>query len=343
MARRKSSHSNKAAARSRAPAIELPTTESLAEYVELVLTMTEAAFNAAELDFGIIRQQRTVEVEMPADIRDTILRHVQLEADLESRLRSAHGESFELPLSLDDLAAICTALSTSLELVDEDDELAQVAAGMGECLTSVLSEFLMEIADEVAPKENSAGGKRKSAAAAAVYELKITLAGVNPPVWRRVEVRDCSLAELHRVIQRAMGWEFSHLYSFEVGKRQYGDPNMLDGAEGDDGDICLSDLVESRTKKFSYTYDFGDDWEHEIKIEKTLAAESKVKYPRCTDGARACPPEDCGGAWGYDSFLAAVRDPKHEQHNDMLEWCGGKFDPEAFDVERVNKALKPRK
>ena len=153
---------------------------------------------------------------------------------------------------------------------------------------------------------------------------------------------DCSLAELHDVIQNVMGWEFSHLYSFEVGKQQYGDPNMLDGAEGDDGEICLSDLVESRTKKFGYTYDFGDNWEHEIKIEKTLAAESKVRYPRCTEGARACPPEDCGGVWGYENFLAAVRDPQHEEHDDMLEWCGGKFDPEAFDVKRVNKTLKPR-
>jgi len=343
VARRKSSQSNKEAAHTRAPAIDLPMTETLAEYVELVLTMTEAAFNAAELDFGIIRQQRTVEVEFPADICDTILRHVQLDADLESRLKSAHGESFELPLSLDDLAAICTALSAPLELAEEDDELAQVAAGMGECLTSVLSEFLMEIADDVAPKEKSSGGKRKSAAPAAVYQLKITLEGVDPPVWRRVEVRDCTLAELHDVIQNAMGWDFSHLYSFQVGKREYGDPSMLDGAEGDDGDICLSDLVESKNKKFSYTYDFGDDWKHEIKIEKTLPVESKAKYPRCTDGARACPPEDCGGAYGYGNFLEAVRDPKHEEHGEMLEWCGGKFDPEAFDVKRVNKALRPRK
>lgn len=178
--------------------------------------------------------------------------------------------------------------------------------------------------------------------ASTVYQLKITLAGVKPPVWRRVEVADCSLAELHEVIQNVMGWDFSHLYCFEVGKQQYG-PDTLDDVDEDDGEIRLSDLVESRTSKFRYTYDFGDNWEHEIKIEKTLAAESKAKYPRCTEGARACPPEDCGGTWGYENFLEAVHDPKHEEHHDMLEWCGGKFDPEAFDVKRVNSALKPRK
>ena len=152
MARHKSYRSKPLSAHSRSPAIDRPMTDSLAEYVELVLTMTEAAFKAAELDFDIIRRQRTVEVDMPADIRDTILAHVRLDGDLESRLRAAQGASFELPLSLDDLAAICTALSAPVETAGEDDEeLQQVAAGMGECLTSVLTDFLAELGQEVAP------------------------------------------------------------------------------------------------------------------------------------------------------------------------------------------------
>lgn len=94
------------------------------------------------------------------------------------------------------------------------------------------------------------------------------------------------------------------------------------------------------SRKFTYVYDMGDNWEHTIQIEKTLAAEPKVGYPRCIDGARACPPEDCGGVWGYVDFLNAIQNPRHKEHDEMLEWVGGEFDPEAFDADKVNKQLR---
>jgi ABC-type uncharacterized transport system substrate-binding protein len=172
-----------------------------------------------------------------------------------------------------------------------------------------------------------------------IYQLKITLRGTKPPIWRRVQTKDCSLTRLHEIIQVAMGWQFSHLYSFDVAGEGYGAPQFLDDVESD-RKIKLSQIGLAGYKKFTYVYDMGDNWEHTIQIEKTVATEPKVKYPRCIDGALACPPEDCGGVWGYVDFLAAVQNPRHKEHAEMLEWAGGKFDPEAFDADRVNKQLE---
>jgi hypothetical protein len=174
-----------------------------------------------------------------------------------------------------------------------------------------------------------------------VYQLKVTLRDVKPPVWRRVEVKDCTLARLHDVIVDSMGWDGMHLHAFEVGGEQYGpiDPDGMMEVE-DERKVKLSQVVARGFKKFNYVYDFGDNWDHVVEVEKTLDAEKGARYPRCVAGKRACPPEDCGGPWGYADFLAALRDPDHEAHEDMTEWIGGEFDPEKFDVEAVNKRLR---
>ena len=172
-----------------------------------------------------------------------------------------------------------------------------------------------------------------------VYQLKITLADIKPPVWRRVEVTDCTLSKLHEIIQIVMGWDGSHLWAFEIGGEQYGEDPEGEMDMESSRKLKLSQVVQRGVKKFVYTYDFGDNWEHVIQVEKVLEADPKVKYPRCVKGSRACPPEDCGGAWGYGDFLAAVQNPTHESHEEMLEWVGGEFDPEAFDIEAVNKEL----
>jgi hypothetical protein len=175
----------------------------------------------------------------------------------------------------------------------------------------------------------------------AVYQLKITLRDIRPPIWRRVQVKDCSLAELHEIIQVAMGWEFSHLYSFEVDGVDYGDLGMT-GDEldmKDDRRAKLSRVVRGEKFKFHYTYDFGDNWEHEIVVEKILPPEAGTTYPVCVDGKRAGPPEDVGGAWGYMEFVEAMRDPKHPRHAEFKEWFEDPFDPEAFDIDEVNREL----
>lgn len=181
----------------------------------------------------------------------------------------------------------------------------------------------------------------KSGAKTTIYRLRITLADVEPPVWRVVEVADCSLGELHDVIQVAMGWENSHMHQFILDGKYYGQDTGGDLDVEDEAGIRLSRIFTGKKKpRLVYEYDFGDSWQHEIRLEKVLEPEPKVKYPRCVEGARACPPEDCGGAWGYADFLEAISDKKHPEHRDMTDWIGGKFDPEKFSVAEVNRGLK---
>jgi len=175
-----------------------------------------------------------------------------------------------------------------------------------------------------------------------IYQLKITLRNTQPPIWRRVQVKDCTLARLHDIIQTCMGWTGSHLHSFEIGGEQYGEPDPMGELEfHSERKMKLSQVLAGGVKTFTYTYDFGDSWDHTIQVEKTLPPEAGAHYPRCTEGKRACPPEDCGGSWGYENFLEAIRNPSHPEHEDMVEWIGGgEFDPEKFDIEAVNQQLR---
>jgi hypothetical protein len=177
-----------------------------------------------------------------------------------------------------------------------------------------------------------------------IYQLKITLKYIRPPIWRRIEVpSDVTLPQLHLVLQAAMGWTNSHLHQFRVGKTYYGNSDVGEFGElnlKDETKLRLSKLLTKPKQKIVYEYDFGDGWEHEILLEKALPRDSRVRYPRCLGGARACPPEDCGGIGGYANFLAAIRDPDHEEHEEYLEWIGGEFDPGEFDVEDFDNALR---
>src|SRR5262245_36055757 len=169
--------------------------------------------------------------------------------------------------------------------------------------------------------------------AGVIYQLKISLQHIKPPIWRRVQVKDCTLARLHVLIQSCMGWDDYHLHEFEIGGERYGNPaQWRDGFGGElevinEARVKLSQLVAQGVKQFGYVYDMGDNWDHIIQIEKVLDAEAGARYPRCIAGKRACPPEDCGGPWGYGDFLEAIQNPDHEQHKELLEWVGGEFDP----------------
>ena len=178
---------------------------------------------------------------------------------------------------------------------------------------------------------------------AAVYQIKISLKGIRPPIWRRLEVLNFTpLDELHDIIQAAMGWTNSHLHMFEIDGECYApDPDPLDFDAGEDeADTALSYALGGTTR-FTYTYDFGDDWQHTIEIEKTLPVDDTVTYPRCLKGKRACPPEDCGGPWGYQHLLESLADPTHADHADLLDWLGDDFNPESFDLKAINTRLAP--
>lgn len=192
------------------------------------------------------------------------------------------------------------------------------------------------------PTANPAKAEKETAGGT-VYQLKIVLDDVRPPIWRRVQTKDCSLARLHAIIQRCMGWGDAHLHVFTIGGAEYGDPVQWPDDEMDDErKVKVSQFAGRGVKKIIYEYDMGDSWGHTIQVEKIVPAEPGVKYPRCIDGARACPPEDCGGLGGYENLLEALRNPQHAEHDEMLEWLGGDFDPEAFDVDEINQVLHER-
>ena len=180
-----------------------------------------------------------------------------------------------------------------------------------------------------------------------VYQFKITLLDTQPPIWRRIQVSDCTLDRLNAYIQIAMGWTNSHMRHFRIDGKLYGDPMLSEGTFGelqyeDSTTTRLSDIlpVKGGQFRFEYEYDFGDGWLHDVLFEARLPADPKTRYPRCLEGERACPPEDVGGVWGYADFLEAIKNPKHEAHEDMKEWIGGRFDPEKFSVAKVNTQLK---
>ena len=177
-----------------------------------------------------------------------------------------------------------------------------------------------------------------------VYQVKITLAEVaDPPVGRRVLVPAAmGLDRFHDVIQATMGWLDYHLHVFSDGRTQYGAPDP-ELQFRDERTATVRDLLPRAGSRARYTYDFGDDWEHEIVVEQELNAEANVAYPVCVAGAGACPPEDCGGAWSYEHLREVLADPASEEHQDMLMWLAlgkaGDFDPYRFDIDQANRLL----
>ncbi|MEO6726018.1 MAG: plasmid pRiA4b ORF-3 family protein [Blastocatellia bacterium] len=202
-----------------------------------------------------------------------------------------------------------------------------------------------------APAKKSAGKSAAKSAQpastdASVYQLKVTLKGFKPAIWRRILVKsDDTLGTLHVIVQMVMGWSGGHMHQFILGKR----PNFLfigspvgfdDGEMENEDEVTVNQVLPVVKTKMIYEYDFGDGWEHEIALEKTVPAEKGIYYPQCLAGENACPPDDVGGVWGYDNFLKAIKDPKHPEHEELLEWSGGDFDPQEFDLADVNKRLK---
>jgi hypothetical protein len=182
----------------------------------------------------------------------------------------------------------------------------------------------------------------KSSAAKGIVSLKVTLAGIKPPIWRRLLVPDTmTLGDLHHAIQGAMGWCDGHLHAFDIDGRQHGDRSTVDDV-ADENRLTLNDLTKSGIARFAYTYDFGDDWEHIVAIEKNQPALDGKSYPTCVAGARNCPPEDCGGPWGYQHLLEVLADPAHPEYDEQIEWLGEEFDPNEFSVEYADVTLRAR-
>lgn len=176
------------------------------------------------------------------------------------------------------------------------------------------------------------------------WQLRIELLDVNPLVWRRLLLpADIILPRLHRVFQTALGWIDSHLHEFVIGGVRYShaDPEWAAELEQtDERGVALERALGPDARGFDYVYDFGDDWHHPVVVEERHAQPAQAGPAIvCTGGENACPPEDVGGAPGYADFLAAIADPRHEEHRNYLKWCGGAFDPARFGRVAVNRAL----
>ena len=190
-------------------------------------------------------------------------------------------------------------------------------------------------------------GKKKIWLPQEIYQLKVTLRYTKPPIWRRLLVpAGLTLEVLHDVLQLAMGWTDSHLHEFRVGQKRYGIPDPEDQLMGlppvgDERRAHLFMILGKIGAKAGYTYDFGDNWEHAIVVEKVLPPEAGVAYPICVGGKLRCPPEDCGSIPGYYHLLEVIHDPTHEEHEEMMDWLGGEYDPDAFSVDEVNQRLVP--
>jgi hypothetical protein len=174
-----------------------------------------------------------------------------------------------------------------------------------------------------------------------IYQLKVTLLDTRPPIWRRLLVpAGLTLDVLHDVLQLAMGWTDSHMHDFRVGQKRFGKPDPEVPVDNE-RTAYLFRVLSKAGAKAMYTYDFGDGWEHAIVVEKVLPPDPGAAYPMCVAGKLNCPPEDCGGIPGYYDLLAAISDPANEEHEEMMDWLGGEYDPEAFSVDEVNQRLAP--
>jgi hypothetical protein len=175
-----------------------------------------------------------------------------------------------------------------------------------------------------------------------LYQIKVTLIETDPPVWRRLLVRsDMSLLQLHRVLQIALGWTDSHLHEFRVGGVLFGESDPeADIRRISEKATFMADVLRHVDDHLIYEYDFGDSWEHDIHLEEVADLDPSVMYPIVVAWARACPPEDVGGTDGYESFLGAIADQNHPEHDEYLVWCGGSYNPDAFDIHSLNIALR---
>jgi hypothetical protein len=271
--------------------------------------------------------------------RESLLHHTRLKRAIKQKVEQA-GEGTQ------------TVLATRKELDHLNDEIGQAAlyatGPEKKRLLAVLrkvTELFEAVEDAASVAVTRATTRRPAQTTNLLFQFKITLLDIKPAIWRRIQVPDCTLDVLHLYIQAAFGWWNYHLHQFQIGGVRYGPPEpegMDFGLETEDEtEAWLSDLLPKSRQivRWIYEYDFGDGWRHEVLFEGYPPAEPKAKYPLCLEGARACPPEDCGGPWGYADYLAAIADPHHEQHEELLEWRGP-FDPEAFDAAKATTEMR---
>jgi hypothetical protein len=271
--------------------------------------------------------------------RETLLRWTRLSRGLTTKIKKAGAGTQIVGVTRNELDKLNDATGEAVVYAPSADKTRLMA--VQDKAVKLFEDELDAVFGVASPKP----AKRRPRKSDIVYQFKIRLLGVQPPIWRRIQVPDCTLPEFHEYIQAAFGWWNYHLHQFEIDGVQYSEP-APDGDDfgmefEDESRVFLSKLLPKSAGRtqWIYEYDFGDGWRHEVLFEGFPPIDAKVKYPLCLEGERACPPEDCGGPSGYGEYLAAIADPEHEEHEEMLEWRGP-FDPEAFDYEKATTEMR---
>ena len=285
------------------------------------------------------KASETYPLRLTQQQRETLLNYTQLSRTLKNKIKRA-GEGTQI------VGVTCNELH---KLNDETGEAAVYAPSLHKRRLMAVQARLVkffeaehsEVFDWMSPKPR----RRRLTKSKLLHQFRITLLDIKPAIWRRIQVKDCTLADLHGYIQAAFGWSDYHLHQFEIDGVSYSEP----APDGDDFDmdfedeeqVVLSNLLpkSAQRTRWMYEYDFGDGWRHDVLFEGCPPLDPKLKYPLCLEGERACPPEDCGGTSGFVDYLAAIADPNHEQHEEMLEWRGP-FDPGAFDPTQATEEMR---
>ncbi len=175
-----------------------------------------------------------------------------------------------------------------------------------------------------------------------IFQIKISLDNAKPSIYRTILVEpDTTFIDFHHIIQISMGWDSYHMYQFETGDYTIAEPDeFIDIESIDPASLTINEVLKKSGDRIKYEYDFGDGWMHTIQLEKTIPFQLNKKYPTCIRGKRSCPPEDCGGIWGYENLKEVIKDKKHPEYKDTIEWVGIDFDPDYFDLEYVNEVLE---
>ena len=282
-----------------------------------------------------------------ARILELLNRHTTWLRDCDSR-NIPPSELPEAPTMA--LASMTGILSQTLGLLNSDDDSSQIEIHKLTNTLDLMEKHFNELFSELEEATSTPSSPKlrilppTPAKSANIYQIKVALKGIRPPIWRRLLVPGgITLVYLHNIIQVAMGWENYHLHDFQIDGVRYA-PDSDDEDFGMDDQKyeghALLDQVASEGSKFQYTYDYGDGWEHTITVEKVLPEDDNPCIPQCIKGRRACPPEDCGGPWGYEHLLEVLSDPKAPEHADMSEWAPTNFDPEAIDFTTINTKLE---
>jgi hypothetical protein len=296
----------------------------------------------ASIVFRLKRTEKanhTYPLKLTQKQRETLLECTNLSRDLKKKIEQAGEGTQVVPVTWNELH----------KLNDETGQAAYSARSPHKSrLLAVMSRVVKFFEEEHAEVIDRDAPTKRPAKTDLLFQFRITLLDVKPAIWRQIQVPDCTLVDLHEYIQAAFGWENYHLHQFDIDGVRYSQP----APDGDDFDrdfedetgVLLSKLLpkSSRKARWIYEYDFGDGWRHEVLFEAFPPVEPKAKSPICLEGERACPPEDCGGPWGYGDYLAAIADPRHEQHEELMEWRGP-FDPEAFDAKKATKEMRKAK